>query len=122
MDIASFLDSVATPSETDMVERWKLARKYTLVFLRMGPAPRNDRDRYERIHWEHLRHLAKLQLLGKLALNGPTQVDRDIQGVSVYAAELDEARALAEADPKVQAGYLIVEAIPWMAIPGDCVP
>lgn len=25
-------------------------------------------------------------------------------------------RALAEADPKVRAGYLIVGAIPWMAV------
>ena len=35
------------------------------------------------------------------------------------AAELEEARALAEADPKVRAGYLTVEAIPWIAVPGD---
>ena len=39
----------------------------------------------------------------------------EILGVSVYAAELDEARALAAAGPKVQARYLTVEARPWMA-------
>ena len=46
-------------------------------------------------------------------------MEHEILGVSVYAAELEDARAMAEADPKVQAGYLIVEAIPWMAVPGD---
>ena len=33
------------------------------------------------------------------------------------AADLEEVRALAEADPKVKEGYLTVEAIPWMAVP-----
>jgi uncharacterized protein YciI len=56
-------------------------------------------------------------MLGKLILNGPTLVEHDILGVSIYAAEQEEARALAEADPKVQAGYLTVEVIPWMAVP-----
>jgi len=46
-------------------------------------------------------------------------IDHEIHGVSVYAAELEEARALAEADPKVKAGYLTVEAIPWIAVPGE---
>jgi uncharacterized protein YciI len=63
--------------------------------------------------------LTKLQMLGKLVLNGPTMVEHEIHGVSIYAAELEEARALAEADPKVRAGYLTVEAIPWMAVPSD---
>jgi len=58
-------------------------------------------------------------LLGKLVLNGPTRIDHEIHGVSSYAAELEEARALAEADPKVKAGYLTVEAIPWIAVPHE---
>ena len=29
---------------------------------------------------------------------------------------------MAEADPKVQASYLTVEAIPWMAVRGDSPP
>jgi len=55
--------------------------------------------------------------LGKLVLNGPILAEHDIAGVSVYACGLEEARALAEADPKVVAGYLTVEAIPWLAVP-----
>ena len=117
MDIRSLLESVPTPSEADMAGRRQSARRYTLIFLRQGPAPRDDETRSERLHLEHLQHLTKLQMLGKLILNGPTLIEHAILGVSVYAVELEEARALAEADPKVRAGYLTVEAIPWMAVP-----
>lgn len=119
MDIQSLLDSVPTPSAADMASRRQFAQRYTLVFLRQGPAPQDNETSNERVQLEHLQHLTKLQMLGKLVLNGPTLVEHDILGVSVYAAELDEARAMAEADPKVRAGYLTVEAIPWMVVPSD---
>jgi uncharacterized protein YciI len=122
MDIQSLLDSIPTPSADDMAARRKFARRYTLVFLRQGPAPRDDEARKEGLQLEHLQYLTKLQMAGKLVLNGPTLVEHDVVGVSVYAAELEEARSLAEADPKVRAGYLIVEAIPWMAVPSDTQP
>ena len=117
MDIDSLLRSIPTPTEAEMLERRKLAHRYTLVFLRQGSAPRDDKALNEKLHIEHLQHLTKLQLLGKLVLNGPTLSEHEIRGVSVYATGIEEARALAEADPKVKAGYLTVEAIPWMAVP-----
>jgi uncharacterized protein YciI len=119
MDIETLLNSIPTPSSSEMAERRRLARRYTLVFLRSGPAPESDS---ERLHLEHLQHLTKLQLLGKLVLNGPTLIEHEIRGVSVYDAGLEEARALAEADPKVRAGYLVVEAIPWIAVPSEGQP
>ena len=122
MDVKSLLDSLPTPSATDMAGRRQRARHYTLVLLRKGPASRQDETRNERLQLEHLQHLTKLQMLGKLVLNGPTLMEHEILGVSVYAAELEEARALAEADPEVKAGYLFIEAIPWMAVPGDPQP
>jgi uncharacterized protein YciI len=119
MDIESLLASVATPTPEYMQLRRTMAQQYTLVFLRRGPALRDDEKRNDRLQLEHLQHLAKLQILGKLVLNGPTLAEHEIVGVSVYAAKLEEARALAEADPKVQAGYLTVEAVPWMAVPSE---
>jgi uncharacterized protein YciI len=122
MDVETLLASVPTPTDADMFSRGETALYYTLVFLRKGPAPRDDEERSERLQREHLIHLTKLQILGKLVLNGPVLAEHDILGVSVYAASLEEARALAEADPKVRAGYLIVEAIPWMAVPAESLP
>ena len=117
INIQSLLDSVPTPSAADMAQRRQFGQRYTLVLLRKGPAPRDDEARNERLQLEHLQHLTKLQMVGKLVLNGPILVEHDILGVSVYAADLDEARALAEADPKVKTGYLTVEAMPWFAVP-----
>jgi len=104
-----------TPAESEAIRA--RARQYTLVFLRRGPASRDDEARNARLQAEHLQHLYTLQKLGKLVLNGPILAEHDIAGVSVYACGLEEARALAEADPKVVAGYLSVEAIPWLAVP-----
>lgn len=104
-----------TPAEDEAIRA--RARQYTLVFLRRGPAPRDDDARNARLQAEHLQHLYTLQKLGKLVLNGPILAEHAIAGVSVYACGPEEARALAEADPKVVAGYLTVEAIPWLAVP-----
>ena len=119
MNVESLLASVPDPSEEQMRSRRAFAQTYTLVFLRKGPASREDEARNERLQREHLQHLAKLQVLGKLVLNGPILEDHEILGVSVYAVPLEEARVLAEADPKVKSGYLTVEAIPWMAVPAE---
>ena len=119
MSIQALLESVPTPSAAEMASRRQFARHYTLVFLRKGPASRDDETQNERLQLAHLQHLTKLQVLGTLVLNGPTLIEHDIVGVSVYAADLEEARAMAQADPQVQAGYLVVEALPWMAVPSE---
>jgi uncharacterized protein YciI len=119
MDIESLLADVPPPTPEYMQSRRAFARQYTLILMRQGQAPGDDEARNERLQLEHLQHLTKLQILGKLVLNGPILAEHEIVGVSVYAVGLEEARALAEADPKVKAGYLTVEAIPWMAVPSD---
>ena len=116
MDIAALLASIPTPTAAEIAERVKQARHFTLVLLRKGPAPRDDPARNARLQLQHLQHLIRLQDVGKLVLNGPILNENDIVGVSVYATDLNEARALAEADPKVVAGYLTVEALPWMTL------
>jgi uncharacterized protein YciI len=90
--------------------------------LRRGTVVIEDEAEAEALQIAHLQHLTKLQLLGKLMLNGPTLIEHDIRGVGIYAADLDEARLLAEADPKVRAGVLMVEAIPWIAVPSHTHP
>jgi uncharacterized protein YciI len=119
LNVEAVLAGVPMPTQEGMARRREWARRYTLVFLRNGTAPRDDEARNERLHLEHLQHLTRLQMAGKLVLNGPILAEHDIVGVSVYAAEPEEARALAEADPKVRAGYLTVEAVPWIAVPAE---
>ena len=114
MDVDVLLGSVPTPSADEMLRRRGLAQKFTLVFLRLGPASHDDDERNERLQDEHQQHLTKLQLLGKLMWNGPVLVEHDIRGVSVYKVGLEEARALAEADPKNAA-----HRTPLVLIPGS---
>ena len=64
-----------------MAARRHLAKRYTLVLLRKGPASREDETLNDQLQLEHLQHLTKLQIAGKLILNGPTLIEDDILGV-----------------------------------------
>ena len=67
----------------------------------------------------HMAHLKKSADTGKLILAGPFSDNGDIRGILVYkTASIDEARAIAEQDPAVQAGRLVVEMHPWMTQKG----
>jgi len=123
MNVQELLDSIPTPTAEEMLARREFAKRFTLVLLRKGPTSREDEARNERFQVLHLQHLTKLQMSGKLILNGPVLEDHDdILGISVYAAELEDALAMASADPKVKEGYLTVEALPWMAVPNKMLP
>ena len=51
---------------------------------------------------------------GQLVLAGPYLDDGELRGIYVFAVEtLEEARALTETDPAVQAGRLAMELRPW---------
>jgi uncharacterized protein YciI len=52
---------------------------------------------------------------GKLVLAGPLADDGDWRGVLIYRTKtLDEAQRLADDDPAVKAGRLVVKMHPWM--------
>ena len=93
---------------------------YYLVMLVKGPAwTAEETPDLERLQEAHLAHLSKLYESGKLILVGPLLDNGFIRGISVFqVASAAEARALAEADPAVQAGRFVVELYPWMAQQG----
>ena len=93
---------------------------YQLGLLRRGPqsAPA-DAEETRRLHEDHLAHIRSLMQSGKLGAAGPFTDDGELRGLLIFrAASLDEARALAEADPLVKSGRLVVEFHPWMAADG----
>jgi uncharacterized protein YciI len=68
---------------------------------------------------QHLAHMKKMHMAGRLVIAGPLVDDGTIRGLVVYkAASIEEARAWAEADPAVKAGRLKVEMHPWMVQKG----
>jgi len=69
----------------------------------------------EQLQREHLAHLQKLGLSGKLVLAGPLTDGGDIRGLGVFkVGSLEEARALEEEDPAVKSGRLVVVVHPWL--------
>lgn len=118
INVDEILAGMPVPTLEDMARGRARARRYTLVFLRRAPNPPPE-EAPDDLQMAHMQHLGRLQAAGKLVLNGPILAEHDLRGVSVYATDLAEAQALAEADPKVRAGYLFVEALPWVAVPSE---
>jgi uncharacterized protein YciI len=63
----------------------------------------------------HLAHLDAMWKAGKLVLAGPLADESDWRGVLIYRTKtLEEAQRLANDDPAVAAGRLVVTMRPWM--------
>lgn len=67
----------------------------------------------------HLSHLTDLHEAGHLLAAGPLRdAEGFYRGLSIYSVGVDEARALADADPAVRAGRFRVILLPWMVPAG----
>ncbi len=91
--------------------------KFQLVLL-LRPADRKElpKPEAEAIQQQHLAHLTKMAESGKMVIAGPfgDQHDQALRGACLYrVGSVEEARALAEADPAVKAGRLKVEVVTW---------
>jgi len=93
---------------------------YYLVMLVKGPKwTAGASPALEQLQKDHLAHLRKLALSGKMVLAGPLTDGGTVRGLCVFkVASLDEARALEDDDPAVKAGRLTVEVHPWMVQKG----
>jgi uncharacterized protein len=95
---------------------------FELVLLRTPEnAPAYDDAELARIQAEHLAHHDRLRESGQVVTNGPVtdQPDTSLRGVAFYrTGSLEQARQLAEADPAVRAGRLVVEIMTWYCPPG----
>jgi uncharacterized protein YciI len=95
---------------------------YAFVLLRwppgMSPLPEAEE---EGLQAQHLAYLAELGARGKLVGAGPfeDQQDETLRGLCFYATGVEEARALAQQDPKVRAGRLAVEVMTWWTEKGS---
>lgn len=97
----------------------KMSTAY-LGFLTRGPkwTPEKTPATAE-LQKAHLANINRLAETKKLVIAGPFGDDTSLRGIFVFkVASLEEAKALAETDPAVQAGRLVIEMHTWMVPEG----
>lgn len=94
----------------------KSFQKLTVVRLVSAPNPPPDSPEDAAIQAAHIRYLTGLVEQGTILVNGPVKrVDsEDVRGMSLYLVGAEEARALAEADPAVRAGWFRIVVDEWL--------
>ena len=96
-----------------------LMKQYFMGFLMRGDKLDHPEEEAAALQAAHLAHMAKLGEEKKLCVAGPFGDDGAMRGIVIYSVPtLEEAQALAAADPAVQAGRLKVEVRPWWAAVG----
>jgi uncharacterized protein len=90
---------------------------FELVMLRRPASPPEyGEEKSDRIQREHLDFHRRLRESGHVVTNGPVldQPDESLRGLTFYrTGSLEEARRLAEQDPAVVAGRLVVDVMTW---------
>lgn len=90
----------------------------TLLVLR-DDAPEFTPEQEDALQDAHMSHLADLHRAGHLLAAGPLlERASRFRGLSILSVGVEEARALKESDPAVQAGKYTVMALPWMVPAG----
>lgn len=96
-----------------------LMQQYYIAFLKKGPIRNQNEEEANRLQSEHMAHLGKMYDLGYADISGPFDDDSDISGITIYnVPTLEMADSLANSDPMVKAGRLVIEVHPWWAAKG----
>ncbi|WP_149273371.1 YciI family protein [Pareuzebyella sediminis] len=96
-----------------------LMQQYFIAFLKRGPNRSQDKEEADSLQRLHLAHLGKMYKEGHADISGPFGDDGDIRGITIYNTPTQEvADSLANSDPMVKAGRLVIEIHPWWAAKG----
>jgi uncharacterized protein YciI len=96
-----------------------LMQQYFIAFLKRGPNRSQPKEVADSLQSLHLAHLGKMYDLGYADISGPFGDDGDIRGITIYnVPTLQVADSLANADPMVKSGRLVIEIHPWWAAKG----
>lgn len=97
----------------------RTARPYSLALLWWGPE--RDRDGADATEREHQRRMVSLRADGVIAILCPVGSNA-LAGVAIMNVPPEEARAILDDDPCVQAGMMRREVHPCHGFPGDALP
>ena len=89
-------------------------KKYVMAFLKSGPIRIQDSVQRAELQRQHLKNIMRLVADGTLIVAGPFLDNQPMRGIFIFNVEtVEEAGAIAETDPAVKAGTLVLELHPW---------
>lgn len=92
-------------------------KTYVMAFLKSGPNRDRTKEESAKLMRAHLDNIQRLADEGKLVMAGPFYDDEEnteLRGIYVFdVSTLEEAKALTETDPAIQAGSLVMELKRW---------
>jgi uncharacterized protein YciI len=89
-------------------------KKYVMAFLKRGPNKSVDSIKKSELQRVHMQNIGRLASEGKLVLAGPFFGDGELRGIYIFNVDnLEEAEALTNSDPSIQAGVLSMELKEW---------
>lgn len=96
-----------------------LMQQYFIAFLKKGTTHSQTKEEADSLQILHLQHLQNMYDLGYADISGPFGDDGEIRGITIYnVPTLKMADSLANSDPMVKAGRLVIEIHPWWAAKG----
>lgn len=96
-----------------------LMQQYFIAFLKRGPNRSQTKEAADSIQKLHMEHLGRMYEEGYADISGPFGDDGDIRGITIYnVPTLKIADSLANMDPAVTSGRLVIEVHPWWAAKG----
>ena len=96
-----------------------LMQQYYIAFLKRGPNRTQNKEETDSLQQLHMAHLGNMYKAGFADISGPFGDDGDIRGITIYNTPTQEmADSLANLDPMVKAGRLVIEIHPWWAAKG----
>jgi len=97
----------------------KLTTAYLALLTRGAKWTPEKTPATEELQKAHMANIIRLAEMKKLVVAGPFGDNGQLRGIFVFkVASIDEARALTETDPAVQAGRLAIDLHPWLVPEG----
>ena len=89
-------------------------KQYVMAFLKAGPNRELSEAEAMEIQRAHLDNIRRMGENGDLILAGPFMDRGEVRGIYIFnVTSIEEARALTETDPAIEAGSLEMELHPW---------
>ncbi len=96
-----------------------IMQQYFIAFLKRGPNRSQTEEETASLQKLHMEHLGRMYNEGYADISGPFGDDGDIRGITIYNTPTQKiADSLANMDPMVKAGRLVIEIHPWWAAKG----